>query len=240
MCTYALPLTAAVSLVDPADYTANLFAQAAGVLWNPLQYIVDAASFLGILGLGIAFMSTSSEALAYSSTWEYLPPIFCKRFTSRQVPWFVVFTQGTVAVLLSVWLAYETLVQLQMWLFAISTIVVLIAFLILRWKQWLASRHAPPPDATAPTPAPPPATFRLPMPLAACHVMVVPAICLCGFTLVWAEAWVLVAGFCIVGVAVTVAFMWEYLWRQGNIIKLWQCLGVASRRSEEDPLMGGG
>ena len=62
--TYTVPLISAISVLDPDEYTDTLFVDAAAALWPAYSYVISTAAFLGLLGLGTSFMSTSSEALA--------------------------------------------------------------------------------------------------------------------------------------------------------------------------------
>lgn len=74
--------------------TIDLFALAARKLWNPMFYIVNIAALFGLLGLGITFLSTSSEAIAHSARWKYVPKIAQQRTKRGKSPWLPILVQG--------------------------------------------------------------------------------------------------------------------------------------------------
>eukprot|EP01105_Mastigella_eilhardi_P017023 TRINITY_DN3914_c0_g1_i3.p1 TRINITY_DN3914_c0_g1~~TRINITY_DN3914_c0_g1_i3.p1 ORF type:complete len:593 (+),score=128.16 TRINITY_DN3914_c0_g1_i3:163-1779(+) len=190
LATYAVPLFSAISVVPADQYGDDLFTRAAGMLWGPLEYMVEGAAFLGLFGLGVTFMSTSSEAIAHSTDWQYIPKFVGKRFTSREVPWIVIVLQGCVAFLISIPWDYSALVQVQMWIFSLSTMVIMLSFIGIRFRTRNEARANN--------------NFRVPLPFLLIVALCAPSIGLCIFALVGGDLRVIILG---VGLCVVVVVM---------------------------------
>eukprot|EP01105_Mastigella_eilhardi_P015810 TRINITY_DN361_c0_g1_i1.p1 TRINITY_DN361_c0_g1~~TRINITY_DN361_c0_g1_i1.p1 ORF type:complete len:487 (-),score=128.54 TRINITY_DN361_c0_g1_i1:105-1565(-) len=148
--TYTLPLLASVSVVPPEDYDENLFVTAAAVVFPPFRYVVSCSAFLGITGLATSFMSTSSEAIANSYFAGYVPKPLAYRFTKRNAPWLVQIAQGLSVLVVCSFLGYDSNVQLQMYLYSLSTVAIMTSFLIMRWHTRSRPAPAPPPNQKVP------------------------------------------------------------------------------------------
>lgn len=62
--TYALPMAAAVSLIPVSRYAPDMFYAAAAVISPTLYSLVLVSAFFCLVGLGISFCATTSEAIA--------------------------------------------------------------------------------------------------------------------------------------------------------------------------------
>jgi len=92
--TYVVPLITSISVLTRDQWADDLFAYAAKALWEPMFYVVNIAALFGLLGLGVTFLSTSSEAIAHSCRWGYMPKIAQKRTKKGKSPWFPITIQG--------------------------------------------------------------------------------------------------------------------------------------------------
>ncbi|KAH3746284.1 Polyamine transporter PUT1 [Pelomyxa schiedti] len=227
--TYIVPLivTASVLVMYSSDSGgSSAFVEAAKILWSPLAYCVTGAAFIGTFGLATSFMATSSEALAHSSQWGYLPDFITHRFFSHQTPIFIVLLLCLTSTAICIPWEYAQVVQLQMWLFAVSTLVILLGFLTIHWAK--APKRSPlltsgPSDQTNPsaTPTPPGSPklgsttitvtieqgFKLRVGRLGSVLLCIPPMCLCLFAIVWTSWRVAVIGCVIIIFAVGVALV---------------------------------
>ncbi|KAH3743159.1 polyamine transporter [Pelomyxa schiedti] len=203
LLTYIVPLISSVSVLEPEKYSENLFTDAARALWPPFMWVINFSAFMGLLGLGVSFLSTSSEALAFSASYGYLPAWCTKRFTKRNVPWIMQITQGTSAFLICIPWGYDEVVQLQMFIFCMSTIVIMISYLVHRWRvKW----NLAPGKKRTPT-----GGFQIPFPFWLVAILCLPTVALCAFAIVVAIPTAKLVGGITLALSLLFAFLWSFM-----------------------------
>lgn len=97
------------------------------------------------------------------------------------------------------------MVQIQMWLFSFSTVLIMLSFVVMRWKARKLPRNSK--------------DFRLPLNFPAAILWVLPAVGLCCFAMVMADWIMILIGLIVVVTSVTAACFWMLI-RKGYHRKL--------------------
>ena len=100
-----------IKILSRSEWNEDIFAVTGRNIWDPLFYFINFAAFFGLFGLGATFMTTSSEAIAYSGEWHYFPESLCVRTSGSNTPYKIVLLQAFAAVALAIPFRFVDLVQ---------------------------------------------------------------------------------------------------------------------------------
>ena len=152
LLTYTIPTVDLVTTLDftlpPSDphsadaITEPLYIACAKRVWEPLAYIIEVATLVGVFGLASMFLQTSSQALAHATQFTFLPLVFARAYPGTNTPYFALIFQSLFAVTVATFVTFNQIVSVQMWYLSVSTVLIMLSYLVVRWRSYLRRESA--------------------------------------------------------------------------------------------------
>ncbi|KAL7716284.1 Amino acid transporter [Entamoeba marina] len=147
LLTYTVPTLDLITSLDfsipPSDPTSPyvaiepLYVLMANAIWAPMSYAIEIATIIGVFGLASTFLQTSSQALSHATNFNFLPAPFAKTFYGTSTPYFSILFQAVFACFVSIFVTFNQIVSVQMWFLSISTVIIMVSYLVIRWRAYL-------------------------------------------------------------------------------------------------------
>ncbi|ELP86090.1 amino acid transporter, putative [Entamoeba invadens IP1] len=123
---------------SPYNVKEPLYFVMAKKTFEPLGFVIIIATFCSMFGLSAMFLQTSSQALVHASDFKFVPQVFGT--TTNGVPLFALLFQSVMSFFIALFVTFDMVVSLQMWVLSVSTIIIMLGYLIIRWKDFVYKR----------------------------------------------------------------------------------------------------